>query len=552
MRRILCALLCAALLIPLLPLRAVTAEGTSPTLRVLLKRFAFTDRIDLQVDGTYAVSFGQSAVSLPRGCSAVVQVRQDQLTLSVQGMNIQCGARAVFRRYASGGALSGLRIQGGTSVYPGDLTLTVVGGQVQAVLSLAVEDYLLGVLAWEMSEDFPLEALKAQAVCARTYALSHLAPQRDWDVTDTTNDQVFRGVEEVGGRCAQAVRETAGVVGMYNGLMATCYYSASNGGRTELPGNVWGGASPAYYTVKDDPYDLENPESVVLRTRIAKTGDIPAGLQAFLWERMKPVLRENRLSEEEDCFRVNQVSELRLEGKQLVITFAFLARAVINPLEEEEELTLTGTPVPRATAQALSEWRQSSPVTLTLPVNTPLLQAMKLSIAGTESPVVRIVEEENAFLAESRRYGHGVGMSQRGAQWMASHYGASFDQILAFYYPGLTLMVGGTSVAPLPTAPEQLFATPGPSASPTPRPTLMPVSTGSLPCGSYLASVEGVADDSSLNLRAEPNAVAEILMRLYKHQLLIVLSVCDDPAWVHVKTDSAEGYVKAEFLERVE
>ena len=93
---------------------------------------------------------------------------------------------------------------------------------------------------------------------------------------------------------------------------------------------------------------------------------------------------------------------------------------------------------------------------------------------------------------------------------------------------------------------------PAPSASPTPRPTLMPVSTDRLPEGSYLASVEGIDDDSSLNLRAEPSQGAEILMRLYKHQKLIVLEACEDPRWVHVRTDSIEGYVMVSFLEKTE
>lgn len=78
----------------------------------------------------------------------------------------------------------------------------------------------------------------------------------------------------------------------------------------------------------------------------------------------------------------------------------------------------------------------------------------------------------------------------------------------------------------------------------------MPV-TGKLPENAYLASVEGIEDNSSLNLRAEPSMAADILMRLYKHQRLVVLETCEDAAWVHVKTDSAEGYVMLEFLEKV-
>ena len=63
-----------------------------------------------------------------------------------------------------------------------------------------------------------------------------------------------------------------------------------------------------------------------------------------------------------------------------------------------------------------------------------------------------------------------------------------------------------------------------------------------------MASVENIDEDSSLNLRAQPSAGAEILMRLYRHQKLIVLGQSDVPGWVYVKTDTVEGYVMESFL----
>ena len=80
----------------------------------------------------------------------------------------------------------------------------------------------------------------------------------------------------------------------------------------------------------------------------------------------------------------------------------------------------------------------------------------------------------------------------------------------------------------------------------------MPVSEENIPDGAYLASVENIDDDSSLNLRAEPSQGAEILMRLYKHQLLVVLEENQVPGWAHVMTDSIEGYVMTSFLEKAE
>ena len=143
-------------------------------------------------------------------------------------------------------------------------------------------------------------------------------------------------------------------------------------------------------------------------------------------------------------------------------------------------------------------------------------------------------------------------MSQRGAQWMAAKYGKLFHEIMAFYYPGMTLMRVQSGEAVLPTPPAVLAATPAPPATPTPRPTLMPVSTADLPDGAYLAAVTEIDDDSSLNLREEPSQGAAILRRLYKHQQLIVLETCEDPAWVKVRTDVIEGYVMLSFITPVE
>ena len=188
--------------------------------------------------------------------------------------------------------------------------------------------------------------------------------------------------------------------------------------------------------------------------------------------------------------------------------------------------------------------------TVTLPIFPEVIRALGLSISGSDNEMLTLAETDDAFTLEARRFGHGVGMSQRGAQWMAAAYGKQYHEILAFYYPGMELAKVAAGELPLPTTQPELAQTPPPPATPTPRPTLMPVTT-SIPQGAYLASVEGIDDDSSLNLRQAPSLASEILMRLYKHQQLIVLETAEDPAWVKVKTDVIEGYVMLSYLEKV-
>ncbi len=553
------------------------AAGDVQNVRIQLRRLALTDRADLTLDGAYLCTADHVTAHYPRGTVLTVQVSGDRLVLTADDITLRVEGALRLTRTDDGRDSGGIRFRRDGNLYPGDLTLTVENGQLQPVLTIPVEDYLLGVVPYEMNDSFPMEALKAQAICARTYALSHIDPSKPWDMTDTTNDQVFHGVNPRDRRAAQAVEETRGVVGMYKGKLATCYYSASNGGQTELVENVWSGrGAPTYYQMVDDPYDLENPESIVRRATLRKNASgLPEAFTAILCDYMAQEMLRQGFEPQADCFRVDAIDAVSVGHtvhpapsrfvNQLTLTFRWSGRGyreqIASVRVDEEDLNLFETPEPTATvspepeatpAPQLSGFLPADdPATLTLPLFPEVVKALNLSIAGSANEMITVVEEGDAFRLESRRFGHGVGMSQRGAQWMAARYGMRCEEILAFYYPGMDLMVGGTEDAPLPTPDPVMFYTPGPAATATPRPTLMPVTAAQLPEGAWLASVEGIDDDSSLNLRAEPTQAAQILMRLYKHQRLIVLETCEDPVWVHVKTDVIEGYVMVGFLEQV-
>ena len=138
-----------------------------------------------------------------------------------------------------------------------------------------------------MSDSFPLEALKAQAVAARTYAMGRkwVSATRDYDVVDTTQDQVYKGLDADYTNVIAAVEATRGVVGTYNGGFAMCYYTASNGGQTALATDIWGGEGDyGYLAMVDDPYDLENPSSLVNSVTFAGDLSDNAALKAMLEE----------------------------------------------------------------------------------------------------------------------------------------------------------------------------------------------------------------------------------------------------------------------------
>ena len=556
-----------ALLILIMAVAFPASADTPSSIRVYLRRLQVEDTLRVTVKGQYATQDGR--LSFSDGAKLVVVLRGDQLVLHTGQTAVVMGSSIKLVRCQSE-TPGYLLLNDGTGMYEGDLSLDIVENAIRPILTINVEDYLLGVVPFEMGDSFPLEALKAQAVTARTYALRKSGSSDAYDVEDTTNDQAYRGRTTSSPLSEQAVTETKGLCGVYRGALASCFYSASNGGQTELGQHVWPTDAPdayGYMDMRDDPYDLENRNSVVKRyTLQKKPGEkgIGEALHQALTTAMGEQLSALGVEADGELVRFDEIqsveavtpkydgdsrlmTELRFTVKISVRDYTF--RQTPSPqLAASSTPHADETPAPTATP-AFSPYRKvKETVTVTLPIFTEAERAMGLSINVSQNELITVSDIGSAFLIESRRFGHGVGMSQRGAEQMARQYGMTYEQILAFYYPGMGLVSYDTGSAPLPTLNAELMATPAPTPSPTPRPTLMPVSTNQMPEGAYLAIVSNIDEDSTLNLREQPNTSAEIIRRLYKNQPLIVLSVSKD-GWAHVKTDVMEGYVRSEYLQ---
>ena len=556
-----------ALLILIMAVAFPASADTPSSIRVYLRRLQIEDTLRVTVKGQYATQDGR--LSFSDGAKLVVVLRGDQLVLHTGQTAVVMGSSIKLVRCQSE-TPGYLLLNDGTGMYEGDLSLDIVENAIRPILTINVEDYLLGVVPFEMGDSFPLEALKAQAVTARTYALRKSGSSGAYDVEDTTNDQAYRGRTTSSPLSEQAVTETKGLCGVYRGALASCFYSASNGGQTELGQHVWPTDAPdayGYMDMRDDPYDLENRNSVVKRyTLQKKPGEkgIGEALHQALTTAMGEQLSALGVEADGELVRFDEIqfveavtpkydgdsrlmTELRFTVKISVRDYTF--RQTPSPqLAASSTPHADETPAPTATP-AFSPYRKvKEAVTVTLPIFTEAERAMGLSINVSQNELITVSDIGSAFLIESRRFGHGVGMSQRGAEQMARQYGMTYEQILAFYYPGMGLVSYDTGSAPLPTLNAELMATPAPTPSPTPRPTLMPVSTNQMPEGAYLAIVSNIDEDSTLNLREQPSTSGEVIRRLYKNQPLIVLSVSKD-GWAHVKTDVMEGYVRSEYLQ---
>ena len=166
---------------------------------------------------------------------------------------------------SSAPAQSPLQIRPGKAVltlegraYRGRFEVAVQKGFLRVVNHVGLEAYLQGVVPGEMPYSWPLEALKAQAVAARSYALKNLVKGKPFDLYSDVRSQVYAGVAAERPGPSEAVRATAGQVVTYGGEIASTLYFSTSGGKTANAVDVFGVAIP-YLVSRPDPWDKASP-----------------------------------------------------------------------------------------------------------------------------------------------------------------------------------------------------------------------------------------------------------------------------------------------------
>ena len=570
LRRFISAVLCVSLTLSFF-IFASAAEAAEPgTVRVFLGLSGKSNRLDIGIYGSYLVN---ESFSFQRGSTLKIEAKES-LWLYYEGAAVNAGNQLrLERQSAKADEENGLRLNDALNLLEGDLVITLSGNTLRAVLHIGIEDYLKGLVPYEMSDSFPLEALKAQAVAARSYAMQALRKDRDYDLSDDTNDQVYRGFNKEHAQAHRAVKETEGIVLTYNEQIIQAFYTASNGGQTESSAHAWGGEGHAYLPIREDIYDLENPQSAVKSFSLSKVWRTDSAelqkLDDMLIQKLALQLKSMGHDGSPENIRIDRLSGLsahtpKYEGgsrlmTQLRFTLRVSARRVQAKKDEEDILLFKVDEGPEGDTLAVAPAEEeialgpfanvNRSIDIDLSIFPELEKLMGLSINIKENEIFRVTEEEEGFIIRSGRYGHGVGMSQRGAEWMAKQYGKSYRDILAFYYPGTTQSRYRTIPAARPYIDTEFLTTPGPIPTPTPRPTLVPQSQ-TPGDGQWEVIVKNISQNSSLNLRMLPNTSSDILSLLFYGQRLLVLKQEED-GWLHVRADGIEGYVMESFVEKV-
>lgn len=187
------------------------------------------------------------------------------------------------------------------------------GNNLTVINYVGLEDYVKGVLPYEISADWPAEAQKAQAVCARSFALgTHKHTSSGYDLCNTTNCQMYLGTNLATAESDAAVEATRGEYLAYNGELVIGYFFSSDGGATEDAANVWGGDYP-YLQGKVDPYETyDSSWSVTLTAEEIRQKLLNAGYTIG-------TIANVAVTKRTDTDNVNEVTVTDSDGKKVTI-----------------------------------------------------------------------------------------------------------------------------------------------------------------------------------------------------------------------------------------
>jgi len=483
--------------------------------RVLLSSMGYPSKLDVTLSGAF-VADGSQDIELPAGAKISVSMNASTGEISLQygTQTYYMGQTLALRRRATDGQ-NGFKLaqaKKSANLYPGDLHLTARlidnKWRLYPVAHVYLEYYLHGVLPYEMGNSAELEALKAQAVAARTFTLRRMSGNSAlYDLTDTTSDQVYYGNSSNTSRCTQAVNETKGISLMVDGRYAATYYTASNGGQTESVANAWGSKGYTESIVKDDPFDLQSSASTVKSAFIYKNNQHsaqPSQLKTLLNQKATAALGRSAT--------VQTIHSATLHTPRY---------AAPSRLYRKMDLHVT--------AKSNGSTYQ---LTLTLDVFDELEPILGISINSGANELWSVTEENSAFRVSARRHGHGIGMSQRGAMQMAA-LGYTYDQILGFYYNGSYRMQAVFSHTILASVGNTTVTT-------TEQPADITQNTA------VTATVTLQDPSSTVNVRAAANSNAMIRGTLPHGAQVNIIS--NDGTWCEIRTAKLEGFIKAEFL----
>ena len=294
--------------------------------------------------------------------------------------------------------------------YAGELRVSLNQQKLQIINYLKLEKYLKSVVGSEMPKEFPLSALQAQAIAARTYALKLLGKNKLFDVHATESSQVYLGLEAETARINKAVRSTRSLALFYQNKLIDAVFHSSSGGRTEDSGQVW-------------QYQLPYLKSVI---------DYDQNSTKYRW------LRKFNSAELDKRFPdlggLNSIQIIKKSNSDRVLIISLQGpngKRNISGKSLRKELQLLSTKFQAGLIfNQINQDKKSNQLDYNNKNNFDDARKVEAKIMPKSLPEI---PTDYFLLVQGYGAGHGVGMSQWGAKAMAEK-GSSFRQILKHYY----------------------------------------------------------------------------------------------------------------------
>ena len=322
---------------------------------------------------------------------------------------------------------------------------------------LTLDQYLKGVVPWEMDKTAPMEALKAQAICARSETLAKIADGRHaldgFDMCDYDHCQGYSGTENESARTNRAVDETSGEVIMQNGHIADAVYGTNSGGLTSSADDVWRGTPEAY--LKSVPDFAPNSETAQLfrggmneaKWATYCTRNLPSYARPSASEIRALTVRRQSNAHAAALFQSNDLPEFYrwtrvLTAAQMAVVLKAAGAVVTevrvlerSPSGHIKRLQVVGHDA-SGTALFATYEKDSQ-------IRSMFSGRLGSTTALPSSTFVVIAQRDAnkqiaAWVFKGAGWGHGAGMCQRGAQNHALQ-GWSAQRIIQWYFRGVTL-----------------------------------------------------------------------------------------------------------------
>ena len=308
-----------------------------------------------------------------------------------------------------------------------------------AVKVVDIEDYLKGVVPKEVSALWHTEAVKAQAIVARTYAVTNMNKYKSYgfNVDNTTSSQVYGGAAAEHELSNEAVEATKGQLVVYNGAPAEVFFFSSSGGRTENSENVWGGAAIPYLVSVEDTYEDPNQASyarweVVLSPQAVADKLTTSGID--LGE-----ITDITIDETSSAGRSLKTTIHGLNGSQ-AFTYDKI-RSVLGLYSTCFTVSREGGMSPNVSILSADGTKTAEPNGLSV-ISTNGISSLGNSVTAIGAEYEKIYVKTSGtgnFILSGKGWGHALGMSQWGAKGMADN-GFTCDEIIKHYFTGTEVM----------------------------------------------------------------------------------------------------------------